>query len=182
MNNKNIIITIAAAMVLIAAAFFLGRCSVKSTEEHTETHSDTILIKTTDTLYIPKDSIVYKWKRVVDTLYLQKDTAILVEEKCYEDSLSRVVFTGIDCELDTIIHFIPRDTLIINTETTITKVEEVRSGWGITIGGYVGYGGYVNGGKVGVSPEVGLGGTIGWTYIFKHRKRARKGIEDTDLK
>ena len=167
--NKNIIIAILIGLVLVAAAFFLGRCSVKAPEENIEKHSDTIWIRKTDTLYV--DTIIYKWKRVVDTLYLSKDTALLVEEKCYEDSLSRVVFTGIDCELDTIIHFVPKDTLIINNETTITKVEEVRSGWGITIGLYAGYGGYVNGGKVGVSPEVGLGGTIGWTYIFKHKKK-----------
>ena len=168
--NKNTLITILIGLVLVAVAFFTGRCTAPSREIGEETHSDTIHHYSKDTVFLPKDSIVYKWKRVTDTLYLSKDTALLVEEKCYEDSLSRVVFTGIDCELDTIIHFIPRDTLIINTETTIT-IDKPQKRWkqfigvGVHLGVSAGYNPIDKNAAI-VAPEIGVGFVYGVGYTW----------------
>ena len=165
-------IHIVTAILLVFLCF--KACNNKPIEGGTETNSDTVYIHSTDTLYLPKDSIIYKWKKVTDTLYLPKDTTLLMEQKYYEDSLSGIWISGVNPEIDSIKHFIPRDTVIVTNEITHTVIQEVRSGWGITIGGYAGYGGYVKNGQVGVAPEIGVGGTVGWTYIFKHKKQKTK--------
>lgn len=146
-------------------------CSYKPIEGGTEVKKDTFYIHHTDTVL--KDTIIYKWKKVKDTVYLPKDTQLLVEQKCYEDSLSTIWISGIESDIDSIEYRIPRDTFRIQTEITNTVIEEIRSGWGITIGFYAGYGGYVDNRQVKLSPEIGIGGTIGWTYIFKNRKKRK---------
>lgn len=172
MNNKGHIISeIIMAVVILLLLFSLRR---QYFDGGTEKNSDTVYIHSTDTLYLPKDSIIYKWKKVTDTLYLPKDTTLLVEQKYYEDSLSGIWISGVNPEIDSIKHFIPRDTVVVTNEITHTVIQEVRSGWGITIGGYAGGGGYVINGQVGVAPEIGLGCTVGWTYIFKHRKHKKQ--------
>ena len=146
-------------------------CNNKPIENGTDVKSDTVYIHKTDTQFIPKDTIIYKWKRVKDTIYLPADTALLVEQKMYKDSLSQIWISGIEPEIDSIRYFIPRDTVLINTEITHTIIEETKSGFGMCIGGYAGYGGYVKNGMVGVAPEIGLGASFGYVYIFKNKKK-----------
>ena len=167
MNNKNIIITIAAAVILIAAAFFLGRCSVKAPEEGVETKSDTVYIHHTDTIKV--DSLVYRTKRILDTVYLPADTVLYVEQVEYEDSLSKVWVSGIEPKVDSIWHFIPRDTVLINNETTITISEKKHwkqfVGVGLGVGAGAGYN--PNTGKLDVmAPSVSLNLVYGWGYTW----------------
>lgn len=169
MNKGHIIAEIVMAVVIVLLSFFLCK-SCKPVEGHTETHSDTVFVHSTDTLYFPKDSIIYKWKKTTDTLYLH-DTVLIREQKCYQDSFSTIWISGIEPEIDSIIHFIPRDTVLINTETTTTVVNEKRVGCGVTFGIYAGGGCYYSNGKLGLAPEVGVGIVIGPTYVFKTRNR-----------
>lgn len=166
MNNKgHIIAEIVMAVAILLLSFFLCK-SCKPVEGHTETHSDTVFIHSKDTLYFPKDSIIYKWKKSTDTLYLH-DTVLVREQKCYQDSFSTIWISGIEPEIDSIIHFIPRDTVLINTETTTTVVQKKKFGLGVTFGLSAGYGGYYDNGKVGLAPEIGISVVIGPTIIIK---------------
>ena len=166
-RENNIIII--GRFVGFLIVFILGSlkcCNSKPIEPAIEIHSDTVFVHSTDTVTIHKDSIIYKEKKVLDTVYVH-DTVLVKEQKVYEDSVSRIYISGIEPEIDSIIHFIPRDTVVVTTETTKTIVKQKKSGLGITLGIYGGYGGYVHNGHVGLAPEFGVGGCIGWTYIIK---------------
>ena len=153
------------AMVILFVVGTFKCCGYKPIEGGSETKSDTVYIHHTDTFL--KDTIIYKWKKTLDTIYLPADTQLVVEQKYYEDTFSAVWISGVEPNIDSIKHFIPRDTMLIHTETTNTVIKQKKSGFGITLGVYAGYGGYVKNGIVGVAPEIGVGGSIGWTYIFK---------------
>ena len=175
MSNKGLTIVnvlMAILVIFLLCVLVFKSCNREPIDGGTEVKKDTIYIHHTDTVL--KDTIIYKWKKVKDTVYLPADTMLFVEQKYYEDSFSAVWISGIEPEIDSIKHFIPRDTVLVNTEITHTIVDEVRSGFGICLGGYAGYGGAVKDGQVYVSPEIGIGGTIGWCYIFKHKKKKSK--------
>lgn len=125
----------AAGLVLAAVMFILGRCTAPQPEEKIEFKTDTILIKKWDTLYV--DTIIYKERKVLETVYLH-DTILLREQLEYEDSLSHIWVSGIEPAIDSIVHFIPRDTIIVNNETTITKIQKKHWNWGIGLVGSVG--------------------------------------------
>lgn len=164
--NKSTIISIIIGLVLAAVMFFVGRCTAPEPEESIVTKSDTIYLHSTDTIKVPK--IEYVDRLILDTIHVT-DTILIREQLEYEDSISHIWVSGIEPAIDSIIYFIPKDTVLINTETTITKVELKHHGWGITVGPYVGFGGNYNpfnqtfGGGV----EVGLGVSIGYSFLFK---------------
>ena len=166
MNTKQLIISIVIGLVLMAAMFFLGRCTAPSPEEKIEFKSDTILVEKWDTVKLR--DIVYKDRIVLDSVYVH-DTILVREQLEYSDSLCHIWVSGIQPEIDSIEHFIKNDTVIINNETTITKIDTKHHGWGLTVGPYVGFGGNYNpfsqtfGGGV----EVGIGVSIGYSFIFK---------------
>lgn len=166
-KTRNILITLSAALVLAIITFLAGRCTAPQPEEKIEFKTDTLLIKSWDTLYV--DTIIYKERKVLDTVYLH-DTILLREQLEYEDSLSHVWVSGIEPSIDSIVHFIPRDTVIVNNETTITKIQKKKWALVIGVGGYFGAGaGYCPmTGKFGVqAPEVGIGVIIGGGYVIK---------------
>lgn len=165
--NKSTIISIIIGLVLAAVMFFVGRCTAPEPVESIVTKSDTIYTHSIDTIFVEKPMFISR--TILDTVYIPKDTFLICESKTYEDSLATVWISGINPELDSIRYYIPKDSVFINTETTITKVELKHHGWGITVGPYVGFGGNYNpfnqtfGGGV----EVGLGVTIGYSFLFK---------------
>lgn len=161
--NKNIIIAILIGLVLVAVAFFTGRCSVKAPEESTETKSDTVYIEKWDTIKV--DTIIYRTKRIKDTIYLAADTTLYVEQIEYEDSLSHIWVSGIEPAIDSIVHFIPRDTVLINSETTITKVEKKHWKQFVGVGLSGGYGVSINQTPT-FSPFVGVTVTYGFGYTW----------------
>ena len=94
---------------------------------------------------------------------------LYVEQVEYEDSLSKVWVSGIEPKLDSIWHFIPRDTVLINNETTITISEKKHwkqfVGVGLGVGAGAGYN--PNTGKLDVIvPEVSLNIVYGFGYTF----------------
>lgn len=156
--------------VIILLLMFVGGFLVGRYIYHVE--PETVIEFKTDTIYkhsidtIKVDKIVYKDKKVLDTIYVH-DTVLVREQKVYEDSLSRIWISGIQPEIDSIQHFIPRDTVIVNNETTITKTVKKHWNWGVGLGAYVGAGAGYNpiNNSFGVqAPEVGVGLIIGVIY------------------
>lgn len=117
----------------------------------------------TDTLYLPKDTIIYepveviKWKTrkdtvrlaLIDTLYTTDSVLVEVpiEQKVYKDSLYRAVISGYNASLDTISIY-QREKII-----TIHSMEKKYVDNKISVGLQVGYG--VAGKEV--VPYVGIG-------------------------
>ena len=97
----------------------------------TKTVVDSVLVPVTDTI------------RLRDTLYVFMER----EQVRWEDSLAVVYASGIDPQVDSVIHF-TRDQIIIK-EIPVIKVKKSRWGLGVQAG--------ATAGKDGVIPYVGVG-------------------------
>ena len=97
----------------------------------TKTVVDSVLVPVTDTI------------RLRDTLYVFMER----EQVRWEDSLAVVYASGIDPQVDSVIHF-TRDQIIIK-EIPVIKVKKSRWGIGVQAG--------ATAGKDGVTPYVGVG-------------------------
>ena len=97
----------------------------------TKTVVDSVLVPVTDTI------------RLRDTLYVFMER----EQVRWEDSLAVVYASGIDPQVDSVIHF-TRDQIIIK-EISVIKVKKTRWGLGVQAG--------ATAGKDGVIPYVGVG-------------------------
>ena len=97
----------------------------------TKTVVDSVLVPVTDTI------------RLRDTLYVFMER----EQVRWEDSLAVVYASGIDPQVDSVIHF-TRDQIIIK-EIPVIKVKKTRWGLGVQAG--------VGAGKGGLTPYVGVG-------------------------
>lgn len=167
-NSRNILITLAVGLVLMAVSFIMGRCTSPQPEEDTETKSDTVYIEKWDTIKV--DTIIYRTKRIKDTIYLAADTTLYVEQIEYEDSLSHIWVSGIEPAIDSIVHFIPRDTVLINSETTIT-IDKPQKHWkqfvgfGVHLGVSAGYNPIEKNAAI-VMPEIGVGFVYGLGYTW----------------
>lgn len=111
--------------------------------EYRETiKSDTIVIKSIDTITIENTEISYRDIIVLDTVFV-KDTTLIVEQKVFEDSISTVYISGIEANLDSIEYRIKRDTVQIYTEKIQTVKEKdnfFKNRFVVTAGVYAGYG------------------------------------------
>ena len=164
-NKTHIIIELIAALVILVLSILLFRsCNKPQPEPSIITKHDTTYIRHTDTIRVEKEKVRYIEKKVIDTLYLA-DTTLLREQKTYQDSLSTVWVSGIDVELDSMQHYIPRDTILINTETTTTIVHKKKFSWGLHLGLGGGYGLMIQQ-QPQFSPYIGIHGSIGINYNF----------------
>lgn len=148
--------------ILFGGGFFLGRYS--SPEPETIEKHDTTYIHSVDTLTVHKDSIVYRDRIVIDTFHI-RDTFLIREQLTYEDSLSQIWVSGINPSIDSIKHFIPRDTVVITNN--ITHIVTKKHGWTVNVCLYGGYGGCMVDKRLYGSPEVGIGMSIGYGFIIK---------------
>ena len=165
-NTGNVLITLFVGLVLIAVALLVGRCTKTCPDPETiETH-DTTYIHHTDTVKV--DTIIYKDRTILDT-FIIRDTFLIREQLSYEDSLSQIWVSGINPSIDSIKHFIPRDTVVITND--ITHVIQRKHGWTVTVGVYGGYGISIDGQKrlIG-SPEIGIGVAIGYGFDIGRKK------------
>ena len=169
MDVVDYIFTIIGIIIVIILVFFIGRYSVKS-ETYESIHYDTLTIYNTDTIY--KDSIhiqeTIKEVLTLDTVYIH-DTVLITEQKHYKDSLSDIWISGISPNLDSVHYYIPYKETIIEVE----KVRQTERKWGcsLIIGPYIGYGIGVNSNKVIISPELGIGISIGFGYYIQMNKQ-----------
>ena len=165
---KKVLTFIGIVSVLIIV-FFLGRCSTKPNIVET-VNTDTLTITHIDTVY--KDSIqikeTLKTVIVLDTLYIH-DTILMYEQKHYQDSLSDIWISGISPKLDSVRYFIPYKETIIEIE----KTSQIERKWGcsLIVGPYIGYGIGVHNNQLIMSPEIGIGITIGFGYNFPLNKK-----------
>ena len=149
--RKSIVIFF-AMLVVGAAGFIAGRKTAKTGEFETIVERvDTLVIRDTIVSYKPK----YITRRVVDSVPFpvtdtirMKDTLFLVlprEQVVWEDSLARVYASGINPQVDSVMHY--RTEKVINHLIPV----KVNPKWGIGIQGGVGVG------KGGLTPYVGVG-------------------------
>lgn len=140
--------------VLTALGFFIGyRSAGNRPVLPIEPKVDTLVIR--DTIKVTEPVLVVK--RVVDTIpYPVKDTimqhdtiiAYLVREQVmWEDSLSRVYASGVNPQVDSVIHY--ANTTIITQEIPVIQVKKTRWGIGIQAG--------ATANREGVMPYVGVG-------------------------
>ena len=142
--------------VAILVAFLVGqRCPRESQGEPVTIKVDTLVIRDTIVSYKPKlvtkrvvDSIPYP---VGDTIRLRDTLWMFLEKEqvTWEDSLARVYASGINPQVDSVIHF--TNDQIITKEIPVIRVKKTR--WGIGIQGGVAIG------KDGLSPYFGVGGS-----------------------
>lgn len=149
---RNSLVILFALLIVGAIGFIAGRKTAK-------TGGGCTIVERVDTLVIRDTIVAYKpkWitKRVVDTEYVsvpeyivRNDTIVAVlerEQVMWEDSLARVYASGINPEVDSVMHY--------RTEKVINHIIPVKVNpkWGIGIQGGVGAG------KGGLTPYVGVG-------------------------
>lgn len=139
-------------LIVGAVCFVAGRKTAKKGGEGTIVERvDTLVIRDTIVAYKPK----WITKRVVDTEYVsvpeyivRNDTIVAVlerEQVVWEDSLARVFASGINPQVDSVMHY--RTEKVINHIIPV----KVQSRWGLGVQGGVGFG------KDGLTPYVGVG-------------------------
>lgn len=141
-------------VVAILIGFLVGRRCPRNAPGKTPTPKvDTLFIrdtfKVTEPKYITKrvvDSIPYP---VTDTIRMRDTLFVLLERQqvTWEDSLARVYASGVNPQVDSVIHF--TQDLIITKEIPVIQVKKTRWGIGVQAGAGVG--------KDGLIPYVGLG-------------------------
>lgn len=136
---STVLLAILSVVLFFSTIYYANNKKV----EYRETiKSDTILIKSVDTITVTKKDIIYKENIILDTIYI-KDTALLLEQKIYQDTISTVYFKGINAEIDSIKYKLPKDTVQIFTEKIKTVKEKdnfFKNRFVVTAGVYAGYG------------------------------------------
>ena len=148
----------------IAVAILLGflagrRCGRNEPGETPTPRVDTLFIR--DTLKVTEPEFITR--RVVDSVLVPvtdtltlRDTLWVILEKeqvTWEDSLARVYASGINPQVDSVIHY--RKDLIITKEIPVIQVKKTRWGIGIQAG--------TTADKNGMIPYVGVG--ISWNIL-----------------
>lgn len=140
--------------VLTALGFFIGyRSAGNRPVLPIEPKVDTLVIR--DTIKVTEPVLVVK--RVVDTIpYPVKDTImkhdtiityLVREQVMWEDSLSRVYASGVNPQVDSVIHY--TNNMVIIQEIPVIQVKKTRWGIGIQAG--------ATANREGVIPYVGVG-------------------------
>ena len=135
----SVILTVLSVILLATTIYYSNNQKVVY---DTVTQNDTIVIKSIDTITIEKAEIIYRDVHILDTIYIE-DTALVVEQKTYQDTISTVYFQGINAFIDSIEYRIPRDTIQIEIEKIQTVKEKdnfFKNRFVVTAGVYAGYG------------------------------------------
>ena len=136
---STVLLAILSVVLFFTTVYYATNKQVKY---DTVTKYDTTYVHTIDTITVTKSDIVYKNIIVLDTIYIS-DTAMFVEQKVFEDSLSTIYISGIEANLDSIEYRIKRDTVKIYTEKIQTVKEKdnfFKNRFVVTAGVYAGYG------------------------------------------
>lgn len=140
---KNIALVVLAVLV-VGLLFFLCVMNFHTSNPEPKTaKTDTLYIRDTIEIEVPKDSIVYRDKKVTDTLYLptpQDTTPIPIEQKHYEDSIADIYISGYEPTIDSIHYHIPQNTMCVEKVIEIEKPKKwYEDRFCITFGVYGGY-------------------------------------------
>ena len=155
---KKILIASAVIIVALALSFVAGqRDAMNRLVLPQEPKVDTLFIYDT----IVSEKPIYKEKRITERILVPvtdtirvKDTLYLYAEReqiHWKDSLSDVYASGIDVNVDSVLHYVPMKVVTETTEIII----KMKPKW--SIGVHAGYGAFANNGQIATSPYVGLG-------------------------
>ena len=141
---KNIAIVVLAILVLGLSFFLCVNFHKNNNNPEAKTvKTDTLYIRDTIEVEVPKDSIVYRDRKVTDTLYLPtpKDTTPLpIEQKHYEDSIADIYISGFQPNIDSINYHIPTKTIYVEKTIEIEKTKKwYDDRFCFTLGVYGGY-------------------------------------------
>lgn len=167
MKKAIISLSVAFALLLIYAVCISVRYfSFDPLSSH---RSDTIRVHSIDTVEVIRETIAYRTREVavLDTIYIPADTFLSVHQYEYSDSISTILYSGIDPQIDAISYRIPRDTVLITDEYTIVRPERKLS-FGLSVGPVLGYGAGIDPDrKVIATPFVGIAICVGLNYKIK---------------
>ena len=126
-----------ASAILIS--FLVGqRCPRNGTGEPQTTRVDTLVIrdtiKVTEAVSVTKKVIDSVLVPVTDTITLRDTLWVILEKEqvTWEDSLARVYASGINPQVDSVIHF--TQDLIITKEIPVIQVKKTKFGLGFQAG------------------------------------------------
>lgn len=136
---STVLLAILSVVLFFSTIYYANNKKV----EYRETiKNDTIVIKRIDTITIEKTNISYRDVIILDTVFV-KDSALVVEQKTYQDSISTIYISGVNPELDSIEYRLQRDTVKIEIEKVQTIKEKdnfFKNRFVITAGAFLGYG------------------------------------------
>lgn len=164
-EKYHICIEVLEGIIILLLCIFLVKSCTKE-PEYVDIHTiDTTYIKSVDTIFVPFERISYVDSVIVDTLYLNavEDTILLRTQKTYEDSVSTIWISGIYPEIDSIRHYIPRDTIIVSEYIEHTKKER-RKNWNIGIQAGIGCQYGLLNKDFDVGPYLGVGISYGFDF------------------
>lgn len=127
-DNITLILGVLILVLMLFIIYSLLTPQNGENEVKTVVSTDTITIHDTVEIKVPVEKIEYKEKEVIDTLYLptpqDKDTLELpIEQKLYEDSISRIWISGYEPTIDSIIYYLPEK---INYIDRVVEVEREK--------------------------------------------------------
>ena len=152
-SNRSFILCLLGVASAVFIGYMMGRCHKRGAEEALKPKVDTLVIhdtiKVTEAISVTKkvvDSIPYP---VTDTIRMRDTLFVYLEREQirWEDSLAVVYASGINPQVDSVIHY--RDQMIITKEIPVIQVKKTRWGIGFQAG--------ATADKSGVIPYVGLG-------------------------
>lgn len=147
---STVLLAILSVVLFFSTVYYYNNQQI---EYRTVENTDTIFVHTVDTVKVNNSEIIYRDVHILDTIYI-KDTAMLFEQKVFEDSISTIYISGVNPELDSIEYRIPRDTLIVSKEIIQTVKEKdnfFKNRFMIAAGAFAGYG------LINKQPDVFLG-------------------------
>ena len=158
LDIKHILILSAVVFLALILSFVAGqRDALNRLVLPQEERVDTLVIYDTIVSEMP----VFKEKKVSEKVLVPvrdtirvKDTLFVYAEReqiHWKDSLSDVYASGIDVNVDSVLHYIP--TQVITKERDV--IVKVKPKW--SIGVHAGYGAFANNGQIATSPYVGVG-------------------------
>ena len=148
---------IAKAVVLLVAAFLVGRCTAPEYEAETQVveRVDTMVVR--DTIIREKPSYRTEYVFVRDSVRVQVHDTLYIslprQMRVYEDSLYRAEVSGYEPSLDRIEIYAPT-RVVTKTEQQVVHVKK-PSRWGMGV--QVGYGINIYNGIPQCAPYVGVG-------------------------
>ena len=177
-----VILQIVLMVAILLVGFFFGRWSSICSIPEESTQIDTFISVRIDTVI---DTVFYpKYVKKIDTLYLPGEIVqepLLVEQKQYEDTLASIWISGVQPKLDSVHFYVPTKEVLIEKQTTLTI--ERNSGWCVTVGPYIGAGLATRNGVVYISPEVGIGVSVGYSWhIDRKTKKAKEQLKEFEIK
>ena len=166
-----IVVLVVICLLSVGCMIWMGY-KMQHPEVEVIEHHDTMTLWKHDTVKIPKDSIIYRTKivKVLDTIRVQ-DTTLSRVQKLYDDSIARIWYSGVDSEIDSINYTLKEKETIITHEKEIHIKDTRKTAWSVTIGPYVGGGIAIKDNQLYISPEVGVGVTIGWSILLNKKEQ-----------